>query len=408
MIGASGGPGAVVFRVLIVSKTHRGESMGRKRRGRGEGGISLRPDGWWVGRISLGFTAEGKRRRKSIYARSKSELLKKMDDARGDLRLPPPSADGGMTLGQLLDRFLASGAERNSARTTEERERLVKNHLRPRLGHVKLAGLSDLNIDFLLTGMRADGVGSWTVRNAVDLLSMACRYGVRKKFLRSNPCEGADKPSPARREIHPLTADQARALLSAARDRPVYPLLAVALGTGCRMGELLGLSRRDVDLKAGTVTIRKSLSKTKASFGLKEPKTKAGRRTISLPAFAREPLSTVLASTPGAGPVFRTRTGGYLDKKNVLRALRAVIRRANRAIEAAGQGDAGPAPIPANFRFHDLRHTVASNLLSSGHSVRAVALRLGHSDPAMTLRVYAHVMPADDARLAGGLEHLFT
>jgi integrase len=119
----------------------------------------------------------------------------------------------------------------------------------------------------------------------------------------------------------------------------------------------------------------------------------------------------VRPSRPGrrAGPPAGRRacgTGGHLDKKNVLRAFRAIVRRANKTIEAAGAGDDGPKPIPAKVRFHDLRHTVASLLLSGGHSLRAVAQRLGHSDPAMTLRVYAHCLPNDDGQLAAGLERI--
>jgi integrase len=78
---------------------------------------------------------------------------------------------------------------------------------------------------------------------------------------------------------------------------------------------------------------------------------------------------------------------------------------ANAALEAAGQGDVAK-PIPDRFQFHDLRHTVARLLLSGGHSLRAVAQRLGHSDPAMTLRVYAHCLPTDDGQLAGGLDRM--
>jgi integrase len=121
-----------------------------------------------------------------------------------------------------------------------------------------------------------------------------------------------------------------------------------------------------------------------------------------------------------SAPVFCTRDGRYLLKRNVLRALRAVIRRANTPpgrINKGGRPKKGAPPrpkesfkmldlVPAKLRFHDLRHTVASVLLSQGQSVRAVSQRLGHSNPALTLRVYAHCMPSDDAQLASSLNRL--
>ncbi len=110
-----------------------------------------------------------------------------------------------------------------------------------------------------------------------------------------------------------------------------------------------------------------------------------------------------------SGPVFSTRTGGYLAKKNVLRAFRCVVKKANAAMRKAAEGQTGEGDskiIPEGIRFHDLRHSVASLLLSKGHSLRAVSQRLGHANPTMTLRVYAHCMPNDDAQLAEGLARL--
>jgi integrase len=108
-------------------------------------------------------------------------------------------------------------------------------------------------------------------------------------------------------------------------------------------------------------------------------------------------------------PVFCTRTGGSLCKKNVLRAFRAVVKKINVQMSEVGKPEAedrSREAIPARLRFHDLRHSVASMLLSKGASLRAVSQRLGHSNPAMTLRVYAHCMPNDDAELANGLNRL--
>jgi len=222
-----------------------------------------------------------------------------------------------------------------------------------------------------------------------------------------------------------LTPEQVKILLAAALDQRCYPLLILALATGCRQGELLALSWEDLDLQNGAVTVRRSLAQTGQGFEVKEPKTAASRRTIALPDLAVSVLTAHKAAKLKAGPlsapVFCTRDGGYLLKRNVLRSLRAVVRRANTPCGKINKGGRpkkgeGPRPkdsfellklIPAKLRFHDLRHTVASVLLSQGQSVRAVSQRLGHSNPAVTLRIYAHCMPSDDAQLAAGLNRVF-
>ncbi len=201
-------------------------------------------------------------------------------------------------------------------------------------------------------------------------------------------------------------------------------MLVLALATGCRQGELPVLAWKDIDLQKDALTVRRSLAQTDHGFEVKEPKTAASRRTIALPDLAitvqMHHKVALLKAGLLSSPVFCTRDDGYLLKRNVLRALRCVIRRANIPPGKINQGgrpkkDAKPREkepvqllklIPAKLRVHNLRHTVASVLLSQGQSVRAVSQRLGHSNPALTLRIYAHCMPSDDAQLATGLNRL--
>ena len=400
---------------MSETKERRKRKTERARRGRGEGGIYQRKDGTYAGMLSLGYGPTGKRRRKFVYGQSKAEVLAKMDELRGDVRIGALPDAGSLTVGQLLDRWMAAKRGEHPTRTDEERERLVTNHIKPRLGSVRLSKLTPLHVDGFYLGMRQDAVGDWTTRHAADALHAALRYAVRKNLIRSNPAEGVEKPRPTRREMLFLNPGQVRSVLETAKDRPVYPLLATALGTGCRQGELLALSWGDIDLRNGTLTVRRSLTQTKAAgFALKEPKSASGRRTVALPALVVEVLTAHKADAMRTGlldaPVFCTRTGGHLDKKNVLRSFRAVIKAANRAhAKAMDKADRNDEPwklIPEAVRFHDLRHTVASLLLSDGHSLKAVSRRLGHKDRAMTLRVYAHCLPGDDGKLADGLNRM--
>jgi integrase len=372
-----------------------------------------RADGLWSGEVSLGFDGNGKRKRKTVYGTTKAEVLDKIAELRGLARSGTLPDAGTLTVGQFLDRWLQTSKGRTSDRTHEERERVVNTHLRPRMGGLRLAKLSTLHVEGLYADMRRDVEGAWATRHAADVLTAALGHAVRLKLIPNNPAASdvVPKPRTPKPEIQFLTQDQVNRLLAAARGQRVYPLVAAALGTGCRQGELLGLTWADIDLKAGTLSVRRSLSMTKAGFVLKEPKTAAGRRMVSLPPFVVEALTALKAEALKAGqlaaPVFCTRTGGYLQRKNVLRAFRAAVVRTNRAIAAERwESEDGAKPLPAKVRFHDLRHTVASLLLSDGGSLRAVSQRLGHSNPALTLRVYAHCMPTDDERLADALARL--
>jgi integrase len=376
--------------------------MTRRRRGRGEGGVYQQKDGLWVGRISLGYNADGRRKRKVIYGATKKEVLDKLNGALAIARVGNLPDSQNLTVGQLLDRWLLSLKSTVTAATYEQKEISTRVHLKPRIGGVRLSQLNALHVESLVAELANDKVKPHAARHAIDALDYALNYAARLKLIASNPCQAIKKPVPKPREPLFLTPDQARLVRTVSAGLPVHPLLVTALATACRQGELLALAWDDVDLNAGTLTVRRALSLTKAGFAVKEPKTPSARRTISLPPFAIETLLALKKERLRVGllsfPVFCTRTGNYLNKKNVLRAFRAVVVRANAKL-----AEQEARLIAAAVRFHDLRHTIASILLSSGHSLRAVSQRLGHSNPAMTLRVYAHCLPGDDGKLAEGL-----
>jgi integrase len=398
--------------------------MARKRRGRGEGGVYQRADGQWVGSISLGCDGNGKRVRKVVYGASKKAVLDELDRLRTETRVGNLPDAGGLTVSQLLERWLESSKASTETRTYEERQRLVKNHLRPRVGGLKLAKVNALHVEGLYAEMARDGVGATTIRHAANVLGVALSHACALKLIPFNPAGAIKKPKAPKRQMLFLTPEQVQILLAAAKGQPCCALLVVALATGCRQGELLALAWEDIDFAKGTLTVRRSLAQTDEGFLVKEPKTAASRRTITLPGLAVSVLTEHKAAALKAGlldaPVFCTRKGNWLLKRNVLRALRAVIRRANTPrgkINRGGRPKKGAPPrekeefemlklIPAKLRFHDLRHTVASILLSQGQSVRAVSQRLGHSNPALTLRVYAHCMPSDDPQLAAALDRM--
>jgi integrase len=381
--------------------------MARKRRGRAEGSIFQREsDARWVGSVSLGYGADGKRLRRTVYGDTKSEAQEKLDALKTEARAGNLPDAGTMTVGQLFDQWLAVRETKDAPRTFEERKRTINNHLRPRIGGVRLTKVNALHVEGLYTELHRAGVGPGAIENAGKMLKGALTHAVRKKLIMANPAMAVDSPKAPEREMLCLDDLQVRAVLAAGRGLPTFSLIATSLGTGCRQGELLALTWDDVDLRKGTLTVRKSLSPTEGGYVVKEPKTKSGRRTIALPPFVVEALTAHKAAMLKTGlldaPVFCTRTGTYQDKANVLKKFRAVVARANKANAEVE----GYRSVPATIRFHDMRHTAASLLLSKGYSLVAVSRRLGHAKPSITLDVYGHLMPTDDAQLAEGLHRM--
>lgn len=186
----------------------------------------------------------------------------------------------------------------------------------------------------------------------------------------------------------------------------------MAIGTGLRQGELLALAWSDIDFDKGTVEVKRSLSQVKNEFILKEPKSRTSRRKVGLPLFVinalRDHRAVAFKMGLVSAPVFCTKHGTYLQRSNVLRQVRILVKHTNKfATKKANETNTQPDLIPASLRFHDLRHTHASGLIAAGHSIKAVSRRLGHSDISMTLKVYAHLMPDDEEKLVAGAGVLF-
>src|SRR5579884_288558 len=258
----------------------------KKRRGRGEGSVFQREDGLWVGSISLGLTEEGKRNRRTLYGQTKKEVLDELDRLRSEARVGNLPDAGGLTVGQLLDRWLETSKASTETRTFEERRRLVKNHLRTRMGGVKLAKVNALHVENLYADMARDGVGATTIRHAANVLGVAFSHACNLKLIPFNPVAAIKKPKAPKRQMLFLTQEQVKVLLEAAKGQPCFALIVLALASGCRQGELLALTWEEVDLANATLTVRRSLAQTDTGFQVKEPKTAASRRTITLPDLA--------------------------------------------------------------------------------------------------------------------------
>jgi integrase len=302
-----------------------------------------------------------------------------------------------ITVVEFLDRFDRDWAATHVSPHSRERYRFALDHVRRHLGNRPLQKLKPTDLAGFYATLAREGLAPRTIKlihaTAHRALGQAKAWGV----IRDNPAEIAKPAKAPDRETPMLQPDQAAALLDRLRGQPLYLIASLALGTGMRRNEMLGLRWGDVDLDAGRLTIEQALEQT-ATHGIriKSPKTKHGRRTISLPAHLvtelrqhwREQQEQRLAAgqgkAPDSAPVFATVDGRHLSPNAITKAWPA-------AMAAIG--------MPA-VTLHSLRHTHASMLIASGLDILTISRRLGHSSPTITLSVYGHLIHGGDDRAA--------
>jgi integrase len=193
------------------------------------------------------------------------------------------------------------------------------------------------------------------------------------------------------RPVGYLSAPDVRRLLDATRDDPLGPIYALAASTGLRLGELLGLAWPDVDFKAGTLTVRRSLARAgDGGWALAQPKTSTSRRTIPLPSISRE----VLERRKALQEAERDTAGKAWQDRDDLVFTDSVGRYVQPGSVSHGFQDAREAAGLPAVRFHDLRHSAATLMLAEGVPLAVISEWLGHAGIAITASHYAAVVPA--------------
>jgi integrase len=278
----------------------------------------------------------------------------------------------------------------------------LDRHLYPRIGDRRIGSIDEDAIAKVISELHAEGLAGWTVRGILVPFGRVLGYAARRKLIPSNPMrrlERNERPRVTRREMRILTSCEIHALLQAAK--PAYqPILATAIFTGLRQGELLGLRWTDIDFENDVAHVRHQLDR----FGhYVEPKTPRAIRTVMLmPSLAKllDHHRQASAYTAPTDPVFATSTGKPLHYRNVTR------RGLAEAMQASGLNRIGEPRL----RFHDLRHTFASLLIAQGLNVVFVSRQLGHSAASFTLDVYGGLFDRAEhvRRASDGLEAAFS
>jgi integrase len=302
---------------------------------------------------------------------------------------------GKITVGQWLAQWLDEAQHAVARKTLERYREIVDRHLIPALGAIPLGKLQPVHVQGYyaqaLTSGRRDGKGglsAQTVRHHDRVLNVALKRARSLRLISSNPVDDVSRPKVDHREIEVLEPDESAALLVAARDTRLFPIVFLTLGTGLRRGEVLGLRWSDVDLERHILTVAQSLEQTRAGLSFKAPKTRRSKRTIALSPSLVEELhghrAKQAAERPALGLrrdpnglVFTRIDGDPFWPDSVTKAFAKLITKAQ----------------VRRITFHGLRHTHATDLLRAGVHPKIASERLGHASISITMDTYSHALP---------------
>lgn len=303
----------------------------------------------------------------------------------------------------LVDEWLPAKRAGLRPSTANSYDRMIHLYVVPTIGAVKLTEVDGSMLNALYGRLltegrtesrrrRGNGLSAKTVRNLHGMLAKAFRDGVRWGRLQRNPCHAADPPRGGSPEMNAWTGGELATFVTATSSHRWAAVWRLMATTGVRRGEVLGLRWCDVDLRAGTVTVRSTRVRYGTTIDTSTPKTARGNRTVSIGP------STVAALKAWK----RTQAADRL-------LMGAGWQNVDGLVVTLGDGS---APNPEAFsnlfldlakraglrpiRLHDVRHSYATAALADGVPVKVVSQRLGHADITVTLKVYAHVLPGDD------------
>jgi len=339
-----------------------------------------------------------------------TRTFKREKDAKKHLRsLEDQREDGGVivptraTLDEYLDRYFEAVELREN--TVESYRWVLKRYVQPTLGKTPVAKIKTIDVQGIYNGMKARGLSPRTIRYAHSVLHSALDQAVDWRLIRRNPTQGVKLPKPKpTRKIRYLQGDEVAAFVGSAWFDTLGVFFEVALATGCRPSELMGLRWQNVDLKAGEIHVRQSLVRDRNGWYLRDTKTENSTRSIPLPSPTVDSLREHKAdqgrqrlklgsSWQDHNLVFCSVIGEPLERHNLTnRHFKPTLQRAVNALYPAEKTDLSDHRAKMlKLTLYGLRHTAATTMIEQGVDAKTVSRRLGHKDVAFTLETYCHV-----------------
>lgn len=381
--------------------------MKRRKRKNPNGYGCVRQDktsGRWVASVTTGYDNKGKQKFKNFSSKTQQEVIKKLDKFKDQMNKGLCLEHTQITLENWLDTWynnLVVG--KVGIKTRCDYECSIRCHIKPRLGRMKLSQLKNIHIqqfynDLLKSGNlreKGKGLSPKSVRNVHIALHRALEQAVNNDLIIKNPARGItlEKSDKSTREA--LTEDEEKALIKNCFDHPWGMAVFIALFTGMRIGEILGLQWQDIDFEKNSISINKQVGriknfdedvKTKTLLCLRNgTKTKKSTRTIKLAPVIMEKLKKYKTAQDenkkkwkeaynDLNMVFCREDGNLADPKTVSTFYHDTLGKAGIAKKT----------------FHELRHTFATRAVENTSNVKTVSSILGHANITTTLNIYTH------------------
>ena len=369
-----------------------------KKRASRDGHIYQLPSGSWRAQIYV----QGQR--VSFSAKTQREVREWIRSTTDQVERGLTFSSLSVTVREFADNWLAASQTTLRPGSHTQYTQIFRDYIFPTLGAILIRELRPDQVQALYSSLQKQGKSAHLVRKIHTCLHACLEHARTLGTIFTNPAENLLLPAAPHQEMRILDQSEISSLLISVQGTRFEALLRVAIHTGMRQMELLGLRWDDLDWERKSIKIQRQLQRKKAGEEWKfvAPKTRAGKRTIYLGDQTIESLRrhyelqrlerAANKRWQNYGLIFPSLSGTPIHPRNLLADFKAILTR---------------AVIP-EIRFHDLRHTAASLMIESGLSILLVSRRLGHARPSITLDIYGHLMPESQARSADQLDELIS
>lgn len=376
-----------------------------KKRKSGEGTLRQRSDGRWEARVVIGYDENNLPRTKNVTAVNKDKCLEKLEKLKQEIGIVQHSnVKAEMLVGKWMDFWYQQYAKITLKQTTQsEYESLIYKHIIHEIGKIELNKLTQNDLQQFYsrlktngrqihTAIHGQGLSDRMVRACHTLCRKCLEKAVEENLIRTNPAKGCKLPPKKAKEMQVLTRDGMQRFIIQAKADGYFELFVLELCTGMRRGEILGLQWEDLNMQTGELHISRQVSLVNGHIQISTPKTKSSVRTIIIPPDILKILAEYKKriNSRWMFPSPKTKDAP-LHPASVTSILDRILKRAECK----------------DIRFHDLRHTFATNALANGMDIKTLSTIIGHISSETTLNIYTHITDNMQRSAANKIERGF-
>ena len=384
-----------------------------KKRANGDGTLKSRIKNGkvvgWRGAITV-MTLNGNSKRLWFSGKTRDEVMEKRDKAKVDIAKGLNVIHEKFTVADLLQQWVEYKKRDTRANTSRDYRDVIRLYLAPRIGRIRLERLQTLDVERMVSGLMADGKSAAIAKRSLNILRMALRQAMRWDMIGRNVAENVKPPKVEVQQMLFWSPREVLTFLEIARGHALYPAFFLALFTGMRIGEFLGLRWQDVNLDTGEITVQQTLvvdrkdgADSRGRLGFNAPKSKNGVRVIAI----NPDVVQVLRDHKAAQDAWRLEVGGSWVDMGLVFATRCGTPSNPRNFQRIYDNLLEQSTVSLRrIRIHDFRHTAASLMILKGAGPKEVCDTLGHADVAFTMQRYVHLFAQQKRKFALSLADL--